>query len=64
MKLHIERIIEFSKQSRVYQVVLMYLARQLNEVTVFSIQNAFNDIDKYQAGFIDHKVLIEGKALS
>lgn len=49
----------FSKHSRVYQALAVYLARQLNEMEVFKIQQIFNAIDKNQAGFIEHSIILE-----
>lgn len=38
----------------------MYLARQLNEGSVFGILASFSLFDRNQSGFIDHSTLIEG----
>ena len=61
IKIYLDRLVAFSKQPRIVQVILMYLARQMNELSVLSIQQVFNYLDKNQAGFIDHNLLLESK---
>jgi hypothetical protein len=48
----------------VHQALAVYLARQLNEMEVFKIQQVFNAIDKNQAGFIEHSIILEGSLLT
>lgn len=52
-------MIAFSKQSKLGQVITMYLARQLNEASLDSILASFSLLDRHQSGFIDHNTLIE-----
>lgn len=58
IKSHLEKIVSFSKLPKLTQIILMYLARQLNEMTVFNTQQVFNYLDKNQAGYIEHSILI------
>lgn len=50
-----------SGYSKLTQLFLIYLARQLNEGEIMHAQQTFNSIDKTGSGFIELHEFLEGR---